>query len=279
MTIDPAAVRAAITDKTAAIIAVHLHGQMAAMLPLLALADDYGLSVVEDAAQAHGATYTDPEPASDLVWYAGGMGDIGCFSMNGVKNMGGLGDGGLMTISARQVARDPRIVERVRGLRDVGRVSGQRYIHEGWGMRARMDELTALECLLELAELDGWNQCRRALAARYDAALTHSCLQAPHRAPGRQHVFFNYAILAPSEEMREELEVALRSAGIEVTETSTLVADQKPYRTGTLPCRIEPLDVSRHLVGRICSIPLYPELEEEEIVRIVTVLQQWAPAS
>lgn len=100
MTIDPAAVRAAITDKTAAIIAVHLHGQMAAMLPLLVLADANGLSVVEDAAQAHGATYTDPEPASALVWYAGGMGDIGCFSMNGVKNIGGLGDGGLMTISA-----------------------------------------------------------------------------------------------------------------------------------------------------------------------------------
>jgi dTDP-4-amino-4,6-dideoxygalactose transaminase len=90
LTIDPRAVQAAVTNKTAAIVPVHVHGQMADMLPLLDLADAYGLYVVEDAAQAHGATHTSSRGSA---WYAGSMGDLGCFSLNGVKNMGGLGDG------------------------------------------------------------------------------------------------------------------------------------------------------------------------------------------
>src|SRR5258708_1121007 len=110
LTIHPRAAQAAVTKKTAVIVPVHLHGQMADMLPLLDLADTYGLYVVEDAAQAHGATYTYSSSSSS---YAGSMGDLGCFSLNGVKNMGGLFDGGMGTVSARLFARDFAVAGRL----------------------------------------------------------------------------------------------------------------------------------------------------------------------
>ena len=273
LTIDPRAAQAAMTKKTAAVVPVHLHGQMADMLPLLDLADIYGLYVVEDAAQAHDATYTCSSSSIGNVSYAGSMGDLGCFSLNGVKNMGGLGDGGMVTVSARLLARDRAVVDLLRSLRDLGRLSGACYIHDEWGMRACMDEFTALECLLELPELDTWNAHRRVIAARYSAALAHSVVQAPVTAPGREHVFFNYAARSPSVEVRERFERCLRAAGIEMTEAYTLVSDQRPYRTGRLPCRVEALDVARGAAGLVTYIPLYPELEEEEIERVVTALQ------
>ena len=244
-----------------------------ALLSVLDLADTYSLYVVEDAAQAHGTTYACSSFSGGNVRYAGSMGDLGCFSLNGVKNMGGLGDGGMVTVSARLLARERAVADRLRGLHDLGRLSSARYVHEEWGMRARMDEFTALECLLELPELDAWNARRRAIAARYSAALAHSVIHAPITVPGRSHVFFNYAVRSPSAEVRERFERCLRVAGIEVAEAYTLVSDQRPYRTGRLPCRVEPLEVAREGVGLITHIPLYPELEEEEIERIVTALQ------
>jgi dTDP-4-amino-4,6-dideoxygalactose transaminase len=276
LTIDPAAAQAAISDKTAAIIPVHLFGQMAEMEPLLALAEEYGLFVIEDAAQAHGATYrvADATHASARERYAGSMGDFGCFSMNGIKNMGAPGDGGLITISRRLLERDPLIVQRLHALRDLGRVAGSRYVHDSWGMRARMDEFTALECLQELAELDAWNERRRVIATRYHAALQGSCLQAPVTASGREHVFFTYIVSAPTRAMCHHFEDCLRAAGIEVAETLTLVSEQQVYRSEVLPSRSGSLETASDLVERISAVPLYPELEEEEIERIVSVLQQ-----
>ncbi len=275
-TIDPAAVEEAITEKTAAMVPVHVYGQMADMTPLLDLADASGLYVVEDAAQAHGATYTCDFPSMRSTYYAGSMGDLGCFSLNGVKNMGSLGDAGLITISPRLLARRREIANHLRGMRDLGRFATQRYVHEIWGMRARMDEFSAAQCLQELAELDRWNERRREIAARYTAALANSQLQAPLTAPGRQHVYFTYAVQAPSLETRREVERALQAVGIEATEAYTLVPDQTPYRTGKLPCRIAGLKGARQVTQRIIHIPLYPELEEAEIDRIVAVLEQVA---
>jgi dTDP-4-amino-4,6-dideoxygalactose transaminase len=275
-TLDPAAVDTAISEKTAAMVPVHVYGQMADMTPLLDLADAYGLYVVEDAAQAHGATYTCDFPSMRYTYYAGSMGDLGCFSLNGVKNMGGLGDAGLITISPRLAARRREITTHLRGMRDLGRFSTQRYVHETWGLRARMDEFSAAECLQELSELDRWNERRREIASRYTAALANSPLQAPITAPGRQHVYFTYAVLSPSLEAREELERVLQASGVEVAEAYTLVPDQTPYRTGKLPCRIAGLKEARQVMQRITHIPLYPELEEAEIDRIVAVLEQVA---
>jgi dTDP-4-amino-4,6-dideoxygalactose transaminase len=270
LTMDSSAAQAAMTRKTIAMVPVHLHGQMADMFPLLDLADTYGLYIVEDAAQAHGATYSSSRGSA---WYAGSMGDLGCFSLNGIKNMGGLGDGGMVTVSSRLFARDRTVADRLRGLRDLGRYAHARYLHDDWGMRARMDEFMAAECLLELAELETWNARRRAIAARYSAALANSVVRAPVTAAGRQHVFFSYAVQSPSVAVREQFERCLKAAGIEVAEAYTLVSDQQPYRTGKLPCRVEALEAAREVVGRITHIPLYPELEEEEIERVVTALR------
>ena len=275
LTINPIAAQAAVTKKTAAIVPVHVHGQMADMLALLDLADTYGLYVVEDAAQAHGATYTYSSSSSSSSSYAGSMGDLGWFSLNEIKNMGGLGDGGMVTVSARLLARDRAVADRLRGLRDLGRYANARYLHDDWGLRARMDEFMAAECLLELAELDTWNARRRAIAARYSAALAHSVVRAPVTAPGRQHVFFSYAMQSPSVAVREQFERYLKAAGIEMAEAYTLVSDQRPYRTGRLACRVEALEVAKEVVGLVTHIPLYPELEEEEIERIVAALQRF----
>src|SRR5260221_1364766 len=178
LTLDLDAAQAALTHKTAALLPVHLHGQMADMLPLLDLADASNLFVIEDAAQAHGATYGSTSSRSH-TWYAGSLGDLGCFSLNGVKNMGGLGDGGMVTVSSRLLGRDRTIVDRLRSMRDLGRYSNARYLHDGWGMRARLDEFTAAECLLEFAELETWNARRRIIADRYHEALAHSVIHPP----------------------------------------------------------------------------------------------------
>ena len=271
-TMDPSAAFAAITPQTVALVPVHLHGQMAEMRPLLALAETYGLAMIEDCAQAHGATYTRVDHPAGTEWYAGSMGDLGCFSLSGVKNMGGLGDGGLVTVAARQGARQHDLVERLHALRDLGRSSSRRYVHDEWGWRARMDEFTATECLLEVAELDSWNHRRRHIAARYSAALAHSLLQAPMIAAGRHHVFFNYVVQSPSAEVRDEFERQLIAAGIEVAEPYTVLADQKLYRSGKLACRVEPLPVARQRAPLCTHLPIYPELTEEEIERIEEAL-------
>lgn len=270
-TIDPAAVRAAITEKTAAIIPVHLYGQMADMQPIMEIANAYGLFVIEDAAQAHGATYR----YANQVHYAGNMGDMGCFSLNGIKNMGGLSDGGLITVSDRLKSRSPDIIAHLRGLRDLGRVGSHRYTHETWGWRARMDEFTALECLQELDELEQWNGRRRTIAARYAAALASTPFQAPLAAPGRGHVYFAYPVLSPSMSLCADFEQALVEANVEVVDTYTLVFEQRLYRDEQLSCRAMPLPIAHDVVGRITHLPLYPELEEEEIERIIAVVRQW----
>ena len=275
LTLDPQAAQAAITRQTAVLLPVHLYGQMADMLPLLDLADSYSLFVIEDAAQAHGATYGSSSFRSHR-WYAGALGDVGCFSLNGVKNMGGLGDGGLVTISSRLLGRDRTVADRLRGMRDLGRYSNARYLHDGWGLRARLDEFTAAECLLEFAELEQWNERRRQIAVRYNQALAHSVIRTPITASGREHVYFTYAVRSPSAEVRERFEQHLHLAGIEVAEPYTLVSDQGPYRTGKVPCRIGSLEVARRVVGCITHIPLYPELENEEIERIVEALHGFA---
>ncbi len=185
--------------------------------------------------------------------------------------MGGLGDGGMVTVSSRLLARDRTVADRLRGLRDLGRFAHARYLHDDWGMRARMDEFMAAECLLELAELEAWNARRRAIAARYSAALADLV----HFLDDCRHIVLSQPIEERALRVREQFERCLKAAGIEVAEAYTLVSDQRPYQTGKLPCRVEALDVAREVVGLITHIPLYPELKEEEIERVVMALREF----
>ena len=152
-TIDPNAVRAAITDKTTAMIPVHLYGQMADMQALMALAAKYKLKIIEDVAQAHGAKYNGQ--------FAGTIGDFGCFSMYVGKNMGGLEDGGVILV------KDSNLVPQLYRLRDLGRMPDNRYFHCEFGFRARMGELTAAVVHLELQLLESWNYRRQEIAKKY----------------------------------------------------------------------------------------------------------------
>ncbi len=272
-TIDPECVRAAISERTGAIIAVHMLGQMADMRPLLDLAERHQLFVIEDAAQAHGASYLDPR--TGRIYQAGSMGHFGCFSLSDVKNIGSMGtDAGLLTLGRLLGERLPVLATEARAWRNTGRMGAQRYRHQTWGIRARMDEYSAAECLAELEMLDVWVTRRQQIAARYSAALAGSPFEPPYIAPGRRHAFFHYMVKAPTLDARRLLESHLHAAGIQVAETYSVVADQDLYRRGLLPCRVVSAEVARQMAERLVAIPCYPELTEEEIEHIIAVLQR-----
>jgi dTDP-4-amino-4,6-dideoxygalactose transaminase len=215
-TIDPEKVRAAITEKTRAIMVVHMLGQMVAMRPILDLAEKYGLAVIEDAAQAIGATYHDPKTGT--LWSAGTAGDFGAFSLSEVKNLGcDGGDAGALTISQRVLNSTPDLAERARAWRNTGRMTSGRYDHRVWGIRARMEEEAAAECLAELRLLPAWDTRRRAIAARYTTALAGSSwLHAPYTAPECEHAFFAYMVQPVDKQVRDDLVRRMQGANIEV---------------------------------------------------------------
>lgn len=260
LNLDPQAAHAAIRNNTAAIIPVHLHGQMADMQPLMELASLYNLKIIEDCAQAHGATYQGK--------YAGSVGDFGCFSFYAGKNIGGLEDAGLVTF------RNSTVEEKIRRLRDIGRTT-QRYLHQEWGMRARMGEFTAAVILEELKYLEEWNQRRREIAARYDAAFANLPIKTPTVAAGCSHVYYKYTVRMPSELEREKLQRHLTQMGVETERIyPTLVPDQPAYTNG-MPHRVEDLSVAREAVEQLLCLPMYPELTEQEIDRVIEAVQQY----
>jgi dTDP-4-amino-4,6-dideoxygalactose transaminase len=154
-TIDPAQIARAITPKTRAILPVHLYGQCADMDPILALAAEHNLYVVEDAAQAHGAFYKGKK--------AGSIGHLGCFSFYPAKNLGACGDAGAVVTS------DPELDRKLRMLRNYGQSS--KYYHEGMGFNSRLDELQAAILGTKLLHLDSWNESRRDAAEFYLSSL------------------------------------------------------------------------------------------------------------
>lgn len=262
-TLDPECVEAAITEKTRAIIVVHLYGQMANMRALQEISQKYHLTLIEDAAQAHGARYQGQ--------YAGSLGDFGCFSLWYGKNMGGLGDGGLVTTHHFQAK------ERLRRLRNLGRDAGiaNRYEHEEWGIRSRMHEIDAAVCLWQLSQLERWNQRRRELAHRYTEAFASLPVASPYIAPERVPVYYKYALLAASPEAREQLEGYLNRHGVETERIyPILVPNLKAYQQG-LAHRKERLAVSEDILARLLCLPLYPELTEEELEYVIATLRRF----
>lgn len=261
LTLNPDAVLDSITGKTVAIIPVHLYGQMADMQKLLDIAQKYNLKVIEDCAQAHGATYHGN--------YAGTMGDFGCFSFYHGKNVGGLEDGGMITM------QDPNNVSQVLRLCDLGRIPGNRYNHEIFGLRGRMGEFTAALITLELKFLAEWNQRRNYIASYYNASFKGLPLQLPFVAPGRTHVYYQYTVITDSGQTREKLEDHLNDVGIETMRLyPQLIPDQPVYQKG-LPHRIENLTIARQVVEKLLSLPVYPELNRTDINRIVKAVQEF----
>lgn len=243
-TLAPAAIEAAITSRTRAIVPVHLYGQLADMSSICDIAARHGLVVIEDAAQAHGARLAG-RPVRDEV-------RASAFSFYPTKNLGACGDGGAV------VSKDPDLIARVKSLRQGGHPAALQ--GETEGRNSRLDEMQAALLRIKLKRLDAWNHRRRMLADTYEEALRCAPrLQLPSVREPQAHVFHLYVVEHPE---RDGLRAHLAACGIEtMVHYPFLLHQQKLFSHGA---RRE-LSCAESIAGRIMSLPLYPQLTDEEV--------------
>lgn len=252
-TMDVSQVEAAITQRTRAILPVHLYGQPAPMAPILALAKAHNLYVIEDACQAHGAMYHGKR--------VGSLGDIGCFSFYPGKNLGAAGEGGAIVTS------NPEWAEKIRLIRDHG--APQKYQHRIIGHNFRLDALQAAILSIKLPHLDVWNAARRSHAANYTRLLqTVPGIKTPVEPEETQSVYHLYVVQVPH---RARVIEAFQQHGIQYgIHYPVPVHLQEAYSfmgllKGSLP-------VTEALADGIISLPMYPELTHHQQERVVEVL-------
>jgi dTDP-4-amino-4,6-dideoxygalactose transaminase len=256
--LDPAAVAAAITGRTRAIMPVHLFGRCADMETLWRLAVRHGLAIVEDAAQAVGATYRGR--------HAGVLGTIGCFSFFPTKNLGGAGDGGLLTTD------DPDLAARLRRLRVHGDVG--RYEHIEVGLNSRLDALQAAVLRVKLRRLESWTAARRLNAERYarqfDEAGVADGVELPDDSTDGRHVYNQYCIRVPDGRRDEVLK------GLQERQIGCAVYYPKPLHLQTcfqfLGCRPGQFPEAERAAAETIALPIYAELgaaRQERVVRAV----------
>lgn len=254
MQMAPSHLEDAITPRTRVILPVHLTGLCADMDPILQIARRRGLQVLEDACQAHGARYKGRR--------AGSMGTAGCFSFYPGKNLGACGEGGAV------VSNDADLIARVKMLRDHGQK--EKYIHEYEGYNGRLDSIQAAILRIKLRRLDEWNSARRRNAARYCDRLAGLPVELPLAPEGCEHVYHLFIIRS---DRRETLQQALSARGIGWGLHYPIPLHlQKAYasagfRKGAFP-------VTERLAERILSLPMFPELSEDQIGEVVSVLRQ-----
>jgi len=256
-TLDPDDVRRAVSPRTKAIAPVHLYGQTVDVDAVRSIAAEHGLRVVEDAAQAHGATHNGIR--------AGALSDVACFSFYPHKNLGTYGDGGAITTD------DPALAEQLRILRYVGQRT--KHVHELLGYQERLDELHAAILRVRLRHLDEWNAARRRWADIYDELLADTPVRPPVRRPGCEHVFYMYTVLAPR---RDDLRAYLEARGIgSQIIYPTIVPDQPAYSEGVAKARVVSADRARRLAGEILSLPVFPELREDEVRTVASAVREF----
>ncbi|SHJ27541.1 DegT/DnrJ/EryC1/StrS family aminotransferase [Wenxinia saemankumensis] len=246
-TMDPAAVAAAVTPRTRAILPVHLHGRLADMERLAALANRHGLALIEDAAQAHGA-----ERAGRR---AGAWGDMGCFSFYPGKNLGACGEGGAVTTD------DPALAETIRSLRDWGQAG--KYHHVRHGFNFRMEAVQAAVLNVKLRYLEDWNAARRRIARTYQEGLTGPLTRPA--AIGGDHACHVYAVLA---EERDRLREELGRAGIATNMHYPRPVHLQPAYAGLGYVRGR-FPVSEAFSATTLSLPLYPEMPAAHVASVI----------
>jgi dTDP-4-amino-4,6-dideoxygalactose transaminase len=252
--IDPLQAEAAVTERTKAIIPVHLYGQPADMDEIQALAARHGLKIIEDNAQAFGATYKGCK--------TGAIGDLGCLSFFPSKNLGGYGDGGMITTN------DDDTAEKVRILRTHG--WKKKYFPEMLGYNSRLDELQAAILRVKLKYVAGWNVRRQEIAHEYTRRMAEFGLLGPVEAPLRSHVYHLYMVRFSK---RETVQKELKEAGI-----ASAVYYPQPLHLAQ-PCRDlgwrpGSLPVSEQASQETLSLPLYPEMTEEQIEEVLSALEK-----
>ncbi|MDD5559410.1 DegT/DnrJ/EryC1/StrS family aminotransferase [Candidatus Methylomirabilis sp.] len=243
--IDPELIVTAITPRTKAIIPVHLYGQSANMASITAVAKAYGLDLIEDAAQAHGARFAGS--------FCGTLGRAGCFSFYPAKNLGAYGDGGMV------VTGDDEVAQRIHLLRNYGQRTKNEHVVKG--MNSRLDPLQAAVLSVKLRYLDRWNARRAAYAARYSQALAGQGVRIPMIDPRGTHVFHTYIVRTLH---RDELQAYLAHRGIQTGIHYPLpIHLQAAYRE--LGYRAGAFPVAERVSREILSLPMYAELTESQI--------------
>ncbi|MBF8259435.1 MAG: putative aminotransferase, StrS family [Actinobacteria bacterium] len=258
-TMDPERLREAILrfpgGGLKAVVPVHLYGLPADIPAIREIADRHGIRVIEDCAQSHGASLGGKK--------TGTFGDIAAFSFYPTKNLGALGDGGIV------VTDDAELADRVRLLREYG--WRERYVSAIPGTNSRLDELQAAVLRVKLPHLDEDNESRRRFAGLYDALLSDAELTLPRGRPGADHVYHQYVIRLRE---RDKLKAHLREKGI-----GTLIHYPVPVHlqpayavtTGSKPL----LSRTEEIAGEILSLPMYPELGEENVRRVCAEIAGW----
>jgi dTDP-4-amino-4,6-dideoxygalactose transaminase len=257
--IDPALIERAVTTRTKAVIPVHLFGQCGDMVAINDIAKRKNVKVIEDACQAIGAAQQGKR--------AGVLGDTGCFSFFPSKNLGGFGDGGLITTNDKTLA-DSMAMLRVHG-------SQVRYLHEAVGINSRLDVLQAAVLQVKLKYLDQWTEGRRRNAERYRQLFKQTKhadrVVLPPTAPGNFHVYNQFTVRAPK---RDELRAFLKEKGVGTEVYYPLPMHlQNCYRDlgylkGSFP-------LSERAAEEVMSIPIYAELTESQQVYVVEMIAEF----
>lgn len=256
--LDPNAFESAITPLTRAVMPVHLYGQPADMTRITAIAEQHGIVVIEDAAQAHGATW-----AGKAV---GELGDVGCFSFYPGKNLGAYGDAGALVTNRSDVA------VKARAYRNHGRQS--KYLHDTIGYGHRIDTIQAAVLHAKLPFLSGWTEARRRLASRYDELLSTSGVVLPYVALEANPVWHLYVIrTGERDELLKELERKGIGAGIHYPTPLHL----QPAYAG-LGYRVGDLKVTEAVAETCLSLPIFPEMTDEQQYQVVDAVRYFMEA-
>jgi dTDP-4-amino-4,6-dideoxygalactose transaminase len=257
-TMDPARIEAAVTPRTKAIVPVHLYGQSADMDPILDVAARHGLTVIEDACQAHGAEYKGRR--------CGTLGQLGCFSFYPGKNLGAYGEGGAVVTSNADLA------EQIRLLRSWGERT--RYEHTQRGFNYRMDGLQGAILGVKLRHLDAWTELRRGHAAEYARQLAGSHVGLPRERPGARHVYHLYVVRLAQ---RDAWRTRLAEMGVQTGIHYPIPVHLQPayrdlgYGPGDFP-------VCESVAHEVLSVPMFPELTVEQVGCIAGLLRAGVPA-
>ncbi|HID87181.1 MAG TPA: DegT/DnrJ/EryC1/StrS family aminotransferase [Anaerolineae bacterium] len=254
-TIDPSKVEEKITDRTRAIIPVHHYGHPADMDPILEIARQYGLTVIEDAAQSHGALYKGRK--------TGSLADMGCFSFYPSKNLGCYGDGGGITLN------DPELYDKLQVLRYMGQ--HVKHIHEIIGFQQRLDPLQAAILRVKLRHLETWNEDRRRWAALYNELLADLPVVLPMEKEFAKHVYYMYTIRCQE---RDALRDWLTARGIETQIIYPIpVPLQKAYQH--LGYKEEDIPIAAQYAKELLCLPMFPELREEEVRAVAEAVREF----
>jgi dTDP-3-amino-2,3,6-trideoxy-4-keto-D-glucose/dTDP-3-amino-3,4,6-trideoxy-alpha-D-glucose/dTDP-2,6-dideoxy-D-kanosamine transaminase len=250
-TIDPGAIRAALSPRTRAVLPVHLRGRPAAIEAVLAIAEEVGIAVIEDCAQAIGSRVG--------AHHVGSFGAAGCFSLHPLKNLSAWGDAGVV------VSDDDELAAELRQLRNHG-LRGRDAV-ERWGENARLDPVQAAVLNVKIGRLEEWNRRRRELAATYRAQLAGEPLELPADHPG--HTYHHFVVRSDG---RDALRDALAADGIETRVHYPVPVHLQP--AARAHCRPGgPLERTERDAGRILSLPLHPDLPDDAVGRVAAGLR------